>query len=452
MSAEPQFAWRVIEATSKEPLTGVREAGAGLSLTPARLRVWGMRSGFALLDQGLTSGAGFGVNLLLARWMPAEVYGAFVLAFAGFLFISGFQNVLLLDPMSVMGPSRHAERLPAYFHAQILINMVLLASLSAVALLTGLVLWRIAPGSPLPGAMVGAGLTLPFLLLLWLARRMCYVVQRPSIAVTGSALYLAFVVIGLFALAHLGWLGPFTAFALMGNGSVLASGLLLWRLGLLKREAAMHPRLSWRMALRENWTYGRWLTLTTLLSWTTVQVQTFLAASILGLATAGALRAIQLPSLAMTQVIAATTLLVIPSMSQELGNGNVARLRKKAIITTVCLTALGIVFVTGLFLFAAPLENLLFGGKYASSAWLIPVLGLVPVFTGFSASLCLSLRVLLKSHLELIACAVSAATALALAILLMPRWGLTGAAASIVGSTAVLAIAVLIFFLKWANE
>jgi O-antigen/teichoic acid export membrane protein len=330
--------------------------------------------------------------------------------------------------------------------------MVLLAALSAVALLTGLVLWRIAPGSPLPGAMVGAGLTLPFLLLLWLARRMCYVVQRPSIAVTGSALYLAFVVIGLFALAHFGWLGSFTAFALMGSGSVLASGLLLWRLGLLKREAAMHPRLSWRMALRENWTYGRWLTLTTLLSWTTVQVQTFLAASILGLATAGALRAIQLPSLAMTQVIAATTLLVIPSMSQELGNGNVARLRKKAIITSVCLTALGIVFVTGLFLFAAPLEKLLFGGKYASSAWLIPVLGLVPVFTGFSASLCLALRVLLKSHLELIACAFSAATALALAILLMPRWGLTGAAASIVGSTAVLAIAVLIFFLKWGNE
>jgi O-antigen/teichoic acid export membrane protein len=452
MSAEPQFAWRVTEATSTEPLTGVREAGAGLSLTPARLRVWGMRSGFALLDQGLTSGAGFGVNLLLARWMPAEVYGAFVLAFAGFLFISGFQNVLLLDPMSVMGPSRHAERLPAYFRAQILINMVLLAAVSAVALLTGLVLWRIAPGSPLPGAMVGAGLTLPFLLLLWLARRMCYVLQRPSIAVTGSALYLAFVVIGLFALAHLGWLGSFTAFALMGSGSVLASGLLLWRLGLLKREAAMHPRLSWRMALRENWTYGRWLTLTTLLSWTTFQAQTFLAASFLGLASAGALRAIQLPSLAMTQVIAATTLLVLPSMSQELGRGNVARLRKKAIVATVCLTALGIVFVAGLFLSAAPLEKLLFGGKYASSAWLIPVLGLVPVFIGFSASLCLALRVLLKSHLELIACAFSAATALALAILLMPRWGLTGAAASIVGSTAVLAIAVLICFLKWGNE
>jgi O-antigen/teichoic acid export membrane protein len=452
MSAEPQFAWRVTEATSKEPLTGVREAGAGLSLTPARLRVWGMRSGFALLDQGLTSGAGFGVNLLLARWMPAEVYGAFVLAFAGFLFISGFYNVLLLDPMSVMGPSRHAERLPAYFRVQIAIHAVLVGALSVGTLLTSLVLWRIAPGSLLTRAIVGAGLALPFLLLLWLARRMCYVVQRPSIAVAGSSFYLAFIVGGLTLLGHYERLGAFTAFALMGIGSILASALLVWRLRLLECEAVTKAPISWQVALRENWTYGRWLMLTTSLSWTTFQAQTFLAASFLGLASAGALRAIQLPSLAMTQVISATALLVLPSMSQELGNGNVARLRKKAIITTVCLTALGIVFVAGLFLFAAPLEKLLFGGKYASSAWLIPVLGLVPVFTGFSVSLCLALRVLLKSHLELIACAFSAATALALAILLMPRWGLIGAAASIVGSTAVLAIAVLICFLKWGNE
>ena len=452
MSAEPQFAWRVAEATAKEPLAGGPEDGAAPSLAPARLRVWGMRSGFALLDQGMTSGAGFGVNLLLARWMPAEVYGAFVLAYAGFLFISGFHNVLLLDPMSVMGPSRHAQRLRAYFRAQFLTHMVLVATLSAVALLTGMVLWRIAPGTPLTGATVGVGLALPFLLLLWLARRMCYVVLRPSIAVAGSAFYLVFVGAGLFALAHLGWLGAFTAFALMGSGSVLASGLLLWRIGLLKRAAVMGPCLSWRTALRENWAYGRWLTLTTLLSWTTVQVQTVLAASVLGLASAGALRALQLPSLAMTQVIAATTLLVIPSMSHELGSGNLVRLRKKAVVTTVGLAALGIVFVAGLFLFSAPLEKLLFGGKYASCAWLMPILGLVPVFTGFSAGLFLALRVLLKSHLELIACAFSAVTALVLAILLMPRWGLAGAAASIVGSMAVLAISAVICFLKWGNE
>jgi O-antigen/teichoic acid export membrane protein len=75
----------------------------------------------------------------------------------------------------------------------------------------------------------------------------------------------------------------------------------------------------------------------------------------------------------------------------------------------------------------------------------------VPVFTGFSASLSLALRALRKSQFELLAYVLSATSALASALLLMPRWGLAGAAASIVGSTALLAMAVLVCFLKWGK-
>src|SRR5260370_40120814 len=85
----------------------VAERAVGLLLTPAKLRVWGWRSAMSLVDQGLTSGAGFAVNLLLARWLAPESYGAFAVAFAGFLFVSGFHNVLLLEPISVMGPLRY---------------------------------------------------------------------------------------------------------------------------------------------------------------------------------------------------------------------------------------------------------------------------------------------------------------------------------------------------------
>src|SRR6267142_296393 len=127
----------------------VAERAVGLLLTPANLRVWGWRSAMSLVDQGLTSGAGFGVNLLLARWMVPEVYGAFAVAFAGFLFVSGFHNVLLLEPVSVMGPSRHAGSLLAYFRAQIAVHAVLVGALSGVLLLGGLLLWKVVSASPL---------------------------------------------------------------------------------------------------------------------------------------------------------------------------------------------------------------------------------------------------------------------------------------------------------------
>src|SRR5712692_6010687 len=199
-----------------EPVTGSPSMADGqateLLLTPARLREWGWRSALSLVDQGLTSGAGFGVNLLLARWMLPKAYGAFAVAFAGFLFVSGFHNVLLLEPLTVLGPSRHTEKLLAYFRAQITVHGLLVGGLSAAVLLAGVILWLVSPDSPLVGAVVGAGLALPFLLLAWLARRMCYVVQQPSAAVLGSGFYLLIVAAGLFVLAHYGWLGSLSAF------------------------------------------------------------------------------------------------------------------------------------------------------------------------------------------------------------------------------------------------
>src|SRR5260370_35186998 len=199
----------------------VAERAVGLLLTSAKLRVWGWGSAMALVEQGLTSGAGFAVILLLARWMAPEVYGAFAVAFAGFLLVSGFHNVLLLEPMTVMGPSRYTERLPAYFRAQIMVHLVLVGPLSAAALLAGLLLWRVSPGSPLVGAVLGAGLVLPFLLLAWLVRRVCFVVQRPSAAVGASGVFLLFLAGGLFLVGPFCWCGWFAWVLLVGYGCIL---------------------------------------------------------------------------------------------------------------------------------------------------------------------------------------------------------------------------------------
>jgi O-antigen/teichoic acid export membrane protein len=398
------------------------------------------------MDQGLTSGAGFAVNLLLARWMAPEVYGAFAVAFAGFLFVSGFHNVLLLEPMSVLGPSRYAKRLPTYFRAQIVVHLVLVGPLSALALLASLVLWRIATGSPLSGAVLGAGLTLPFLLLFWLVRRMCYVVYRPSAAALGSGLYLSFVAAGLFVLGHYAWLGPFTAFLLMGCGSTVASGLLLWRLGLGESETTAEPNVSWRVALRENWGYGRWLVGSAVLFAVTSQTQTLLAAGILGLGAAGILRAMQIPSLVMVQIITAAGLVVLPSFSYDFGRGRAEQLRHKAMIVSLGLAIVALCFAATLALFAGRVEHLLFGGKYAAYAWLMPVLALVPAANGISIGYSMALRALQRPHFDLISNIFAAPVAVVSAFFLMRWWGLAGAAASLALSFAILSVVTIVFF------
>jgi O-antigen/teichoic acid export membrane protein len=441
------------DAAGKGLGMAVAERAIGLLLTPAKLRVWGWRSAISLVDQGLTSGAGFAINLLLARWVAPEVYGAFAVAFAGFLFFFGFYNVLLLEPLTVFGPSRYAEKLPTYFHSQIIVHLVLVGPLSAVALLTGFILLWVAPTSPLGGAVLGAGLTLPFLLLAWLARRLYYVVQRPALAAAGSGFYLCFVVVGLFVLGHYGWLGSFTAFLLMGCGSILASGLLLWRLGLLKYGPSEGSEVSWRSALRENWTYGRWLVGSTVLSSMSSQTQTFLAAGILGLGAAGTLRAMQLPSLVMTQVVFASGLIVLPAFSYDFGKGSMALLRHKATLASVGLVAGGLGFAALLWLFAGRAEHLLFGGKYAPYAWLMPVFALIPVAMGFSTGYSMAMRASQKPRFDLVANAIAAPVGVVSAILFMRWWGIAGAAVSMAVGFAAYAVSVCrIYYVAQTNQ
>ena len=105
-----------------------------LGISKERLRFWGVRSGLAVLDQGLTSGASFLLNLFLARWLSAAEYGAFAVAFAGLLFLSGYHNVLLLEPMTVLGPARYSDQLTAYLHAQFKVSAALVIGLSLLVL------------------------------------------------------------------------------------------------------------------------------------------------------------------------------------------------------------------------------------------------------------------------------------------------------------------------------
>jgi len=91
----------------------------------SRLRSWSMRGGMAILDQGLSSGSNFILNILLARWLAPADYGAFAVVFAVFLFLSGFHNALLLEPMSVLGPGRYPDQIETYLAIQVRLHFAL---------------------------------------------------------------------------------------------------------------------------------------------------------------------------------------------------------------------------------------------------------------------------------------------------------------------------------------
>jgi O-antigen/teichoic acid export membrane protein len=409
--------------------------------------VWGIRSGLSILDQGLTSGAGFLLNLLLARWLTSEEYGAFAVAFTTILFLFGFHTALLLEPMSVFGPSTYSTNIAEYFKVFLKLHAGMTMLLSFLLCVTSGVAWYLGARHELVAAFMGSALALPLLLLLWLVRRMCYVVHRPLMAVWGSASYFLLVVIGLFALYGSGRLTSFSAFVLIAVGSVPAVLVLLWQLRIL--EVRDQQAISFSQVVSENWRYGRWLVAGTVFFAITTQTQTYLTAALLGLGAAGILRALQIPSLFMVQIVTAVGLLVLPAMAREFGSGGRKSLQKKAAWVSGGLAAMALVYAGLLAIVARPLEQLLFGGKFSNYGWLIPVLGVVPVLTGFATGFSMALRAAQKPHFDLLANMLSAPVGLLSALIFIHFWGIAGAGLSLVAGFAVYAAVFCYSFLNW---
>ena len=406
----------------------------GFELTANRVRTWGIKSGVSIVDQGLVSGAGFLLSFLLARWLSSEAYGAFAVAFATLLFLSGFHNVLLLEPMSVMGPARYSNQASAYLAAQLKIHKLLGSLLAGALLLTALLMKLLEANRELAMATAASAFALPFFLMLWLVRRMAYMLQRPAIAGWASAGYFLLTLFGLLVLHTRNVLTPTTAFFVLGSAGLLSVALPLRQLGMLGARTV--DPCSWRAVAQENWNYGRWLVLSTALFSVAAQIQTYLAAGFLGLGAAGIFRAMQVPSLVMTQIVIAVGLLVLPSMSYEFGLGQLAQLRKKAVLASAFVTLLALGYAAFLALFADSIEHLLYGGKYSGYVRLIPILGLVPVCTGLAIGFSMAVRASQKPHFDLVANAISAPAGLITAAVFIKLWGLNGAALSLVAGFA----------------
>jgi O-antigen/teichoic acid export membrane protein len=420
--------------------------------TRDRVRAWGTKSALSLVDQALTSAASFGVNVFLARWMSPTQYGAFAVAFAGYLFLSGFYSALLLEPLIVIGPARHATNLGPYFRAQLRVHGLLVGPLSGLALTTAAILSRSAPHNPLVGALIGGGLALPLLLLLWLARRMCYVLQRPWTAVIGSGLYFTLSIGGLSALRYIGLVNPLTGYLILGLGSLLGAIVILRLLVFTGGGSNDGPSTSLRLVMIEDWTYGRWLVGSTILYALSTFSQTFFVAGAMGLSAAGILRAMQIPSLVMTQTIAAAGLLVLPALSYDFGRGLKILMRRKAVFVSLALGLAALCFTLCLGLGDIRIERLLYNGKYAEYARLIPILALIPTFNGLSMGYSMALRASQAPYFDLISNAIAAPVAIFSTIFFIRWWGLLGASASMVLSFGIMNLVIWIFFVRFEDR
>src|SRR5277367_4335429 len=268
------------------------------------------KGGFAIADQGLISGSNFAISVLLARWLGADQYGAYAVAFGIFVLLSLVYQALVLEPMAVFGGSSYQNCLRGYLSTLLRIHLVISLSLCGVLGISAFVLHGLGQQGGLAGAMAGVTIASPCVLVFWLARRMFYLELSPAEAAAGSLLYCALIMSALFIAYHRGLLSPFSAFLLIALGAFVTSIVLWIRLRSQLKSEKPGPALS--ETWRRHWGYGRWALASSIAGWIPAYIYYPLISSFHGMAASGQLKALMNLTLPLEQTKAALSMLFLP--------------------------------------------------------------------------------------------------------------------------------------------
>lgn len=343
-----------------------------------KVGVWIHKGGLALIDQGLVSGSNFVISILLARWLTPEFYGAYAVAFGIYVLLQLTYSALVLEPMAVFGGAAYRNCLRGYcgsmLWAHLAMSVAVFVLVGASAIMAQTLHW----GAGLAGALLGVAVATPCLLLLWYARRAFYLEMSPGRAAGGSFLFCVLLLGGLYVAYQRAWLSPFAVFVLMGLAALVASVLLLIRLG--KELPPGNPAPALKESWQRHWKYGRWALAGCVASWTPTYIFYPLLSTFSGIARSGELRALMNFFSPLDQTLSALSLLFLPYAARvqaEEGRKGLVTLTRNLMILSV---AGALVYWALVVEFRTPIFRALYAGKYGNVAYLLPVLALGSIF------------------------------------------------------------------------
>lgn len=408
------------------------DAGPGESATAPAVGRARDSATWGVVDQGLFGASNLLSNLILARWLPTEQYGAFATALAVLFLLGVLHAALFVEPMLVLGAKRRAQQ-SEYLQLLTTGHTLFGAAGLAACLAVGSGLWW--SGRQEAAEIVGAlGLALPCVLAAWLTRRMFYLRSTPRDAALASAVYLLLILAGFGVARQLDMLSAATALLIMAITSAVVSALLMSRLGVQPWKRTDTSRA--RRLLAEHWGLSRWLVLVVPFEWLPGNYYYLALPTIAGLGEPALLKASMNFVQPLMQVFAAMRLALTPRFVAAAATARIDRVAWRAVaVTCGAATAwYGVLFVAG-----DALADLLYDSAYPEVGGVLRVLGLLPIFFALGTIGSGLLRARERTRHELWAGIAASIVSLAIGIPLMIDQGALGAAYAVVAGYAALA-------------
>lgn len=383
------------------------------------------KGSLAIVDQGLVTGSNFLINIVLARWLAPDAYGAFAIAFSLLLLIGMLYQSLLLEPMGVFGASSYKNCFQHYFKALLGLHCLTSLFIAAVVCISAEVVLKAGATKTLVSALLGIGLMAPFILGFWLVKRAFYVQLSPAPSAVAALLYSVLTLGGLVWFYYHRWLSPFTALLLMGAGALVTSIPLFLH---LKRTLALDSDTATFDGIwRRHWRYGRWALASSALSWVPVNIFYPLTSSFGGITRAGELKALVNLTAPVWQPVAALSTLLLPYVTriQETKGSVAAGVLSRRI--TLAFMGGTLFYWSAVLLFRDSAFRLLYSGRYSQVAYLLPVVALGSILWSGFVGPANALRAMESPMSVFVAVACASVAAIGVGIPLTHLLGLHGA-------------------------
>lgn len=270
------------------------------------VRTWPLRhfarfsnAALSLFDQGIVSVANFLTIVLLARALPIEAFGVFMVANTVLLLLTGLQNALVSQPHNILGAQRSGHRYATLTTTLGALQLVTCVAFMLIAAAAGF-LWSASGADSYARTAYALALIIPA----WMSQEFVRRVLYTEGDIAGAALnnFISYGlqvagIVGVYFVADL--VDPQPAFALyvLGGSSLVAClfgiALRCRRATRLKRGElfARQSRSEFAATAKETWRMSKWLVAQQGASWLGTSGQGLLLTAFLGPAAFGVYRA-----------------------------------------------------------------------------------------------------------------------------------------------------------------
>ena len=386
---------------------------------------WGKKTVFNLLDQGLFSGTNFITSILLARWVSPSEYGTYAIAFSIFLLIAGIHSAFVYEPMAILGPKYYLDDLPLYLSQLLKLHFLL----SIIISMFMIVILNLLPDSSVMMALEGVAIGFPFILMFWLLRLACYINLRSNVAFLASVIYLIFNLVGYALMNYLGVVSIRNAFIVTGLASILPAIAVLL-LFPVKISITWKDFDAGRMGrvIKHHWPLSRWFIGASVADWMANYLYYPIIAIILGLSTAGAVKAFQNFFQPIQQILRASYLMLQPWLATQFESEKrydfLRRVTNFSLLIALVLVVMYSFFIIVISDFIT--SELLTNDYYEQFRWVIPLLGVILFINTIIDIIGISIRAMENAKSILIVKLSSTIVFISFGIIVVRFWQLIG--------------------------